>query len=502
MTAPKTTAAPSSRPAAAAPVLPQLHDSLLGLPLSTLLERGVVALTAQASIRDAARRMRDAGVSSLLITAEPEAQGELLGLITDRDLRNKVVAEGLDGGAPVLSIATRKVLTLPAQAPVFDAMLLLARHGIHHLPVVDGTRLLGVLSANRINERHSNSPLALAARIHRQDSVQALAAVASEVGPMQRQLAAAGMSAYNTGHLLTAITDAFTVRLIELAQARLGPAPLPWVWVAAGSQARAEQTARTDQDNCMVLDDGFDEARHGAYFSALAHFVCDGLAACGYVHCPGGMMAMTDEWRQPQRVWLQRFADWVQRPQPKALMLTCVFFDLRAVHGAAPLLDDLRSRVLQDTRGNSIFLAYMTSNALGHAPPLGLFGRMSTHRGGEHRGTIDLKANGVVPIVDLARVYALAAGVAAVNTRDRLLAMADGGEISADGSRDLREALEFLAALRIRHQTRQMAAGIAPDNHLRPDSLSSFERGQLKQAFSVVQTLQSVMAQRYTAGRF
>lgn len=302
--------------------------------------------------------------------------------------------------------------------------------------------------------------------------------------------------------MLSAITDAITVRLIELAQARLGPPPVPFAWVAAGSQARAEQTARTDQDNCMVLDDAYDEALHGAYFGELARFVCDGLNACGYVHCPGEMMAMTDTWRQPQRRWLQYFHDWVQRPQPKALMLTCVFFDLRTVYGTGDLLDSLRREVLAHTRGNSIFLAYMTSNALGHTPPLGLFGRMSTSRSGEHRGTIDLKTNGVVPIVDLARVYALAAGVAAVNTHDRLLAMADGGEISAEGSRDLRDALEFLAALRIRHQARQMAAGVKPDNHLRPDSLSSFERAQLKQAFAVVQTLQSVMAQRYTAGRF
>ena len=114
-------------------------------------------------------------------------------------------------------------------------------------------------------------------------------------------------SACSTGHIVTAITDALTTRLIDLAEAKLGPAPIDYVWVAAGSQARSEQTARSDQDNCLVLDDGYDEALHGDYFRAFSRFVCDGLTACGYIHCPGEMMAMTDTWRQPRWRWMQYF---------------------------------------------------------------------------------------------------------------------------------------------------------------------------------------------------
>src|SRR5690606_29623248 len=149
------------------------------------------------------------------------------------------------------------------------------------------------------------------------------------------------------------------VRLIQLAEAELGPAPVDYAWVAAGSQARSEQTARTDQDNCLVLDDAFDEDRHGAYFRAFSRFVCDGLAACGYVHCPGGMMAMTDRWRQPRHRWLQYFRHWTGEPEPEALMLTSVFFDQRAVHGRAALLDELRAEVLRRTEANTLFLSHL-----------------------------------------------------------------------------------------------------------------------------------------------
>ncbi|MBE2261539.1 MAG: cyclic nucleotide-binding protein, partial [Burkholderiaceae bacterium] len=311
---------------------------------------------------------------------------------------------------------------------------------------------------------------------------------------------AADASAYSTGHIITAITDALTIRLIHLAETQLGPAPIDYVWVAAGSQARSEQTAKSDQDNCLVLDDRYDEAVHGDYFRAFSRFVCDGLAACGYIHCPGEMMAMTDKWRQPRQRWLQYFHNWVDRPDPMALMLTCVFFDLRAIHGKAEILDSLRAEVLQRTKGNSLFLAHMVSNALKHRPPLGMFGNISLIRSGENARTIDLKHSGIVPIVDLARVYALAGGISAVNTQDRLDACGNSGEVSAKSARDLRDALEFLAGLRIAHQARQMQQGQAPDNFLALEELSNFERSQLKEAFGVVQTLQGVLGNRYAGG--
>lgn len=477
------------------------HLNLMKTPIHALIKRAPVTLAPKTSIRDAARLMRDQRVSSVLLVED----GHLFGLVTDRDLRNRAIAEGLDTSRAVIDIATVAPLTMDILQPGFEALLLMARHNIHHVPVMDGARVAGMITATDVTEQHSTSAVFLAGDIHKQTTIEGLVACAAKVRTLQQHLAAAGASAYATGHIITAITDALTSRLLHLGEARFGPPPVDFAWVAAGSQARSEQTAKSDQDNCMILDDAYDEAAHGAYFKDLSTFVCDGLDACGYVHCPGEMMAMTDKWRQPRRVWAEYFRKWVDTPEPLALMLTCVFFDVRTVVGPAGLLEGLRSEVLRRTKDSRLFLAYMVGNALTHQPPLGLFGGLfgglSTIRSGEHKGTINLKHSGIVPVIDLARVYALAAGHDAVNTHDRLAHAADSGEISPQSVHDLRDALEFLSALRIRHQARQIAAGTAIDNYLRPDELSNFERGQLKHAFGVVKQLQDVLAQRYQGAR-
>jgi CBS domain-containing protein len=496
---------PSLQPAHQPPAVPAQPVSessnalnLLGTPIRSLIKRAPITVPPDTSIQATAVLMRDRRVSSVLLVE----QGLLFGLVTDRDLRNRVVALNLDISRPVSDIATLAPMTVSANSPAFEALLLMARHNIHHIPVMEGGDILGMITATDLTEQHSTSAVYLAGDIYKQSSLDGLKNISTRVRQLQQHLAAADASAYSTGHIITAITDAITIRLIHLAEAQLGPAPVDYVWVAAGSQARNEQTAKSDQDNCLILDDAFDEAAHGAYFKAFSKFVCDGLAECGYIHCPGEMMAMTDTWRQPRRVWAEYFRKWVDSPKPKSLMLTCVFFDLRAIHGQAALLDGLRQQVVQHTKGNSLFLAHMVSNALKHRPPLGMFGQITLIKGGDNPHTIDLKHTGIVPIVDLARVYALAAGVTVANTHDRLEVSAQAGEVTEQSARDLRGALAFLGKLRIAHQARQMAQGKAPDNFLALEELSNFERSHLKEAFSVVQTLQGVLGQRYAGGRF
>jgi CBS domain-containing protein len=474
---------------------PDPHLNLMATPVRQLLARQPVTASPGVSIRTVAELMRDQRVSSVLLVEKEH----LFGIVTDRDLRNRVLAAGLDPALPVLEIATLAPMTVQVDAPGFEALLLMARHNIHHVPVLDGMRPVGMLTATDVTEQHSTSAVYLAGEIHKQTTLDGLVAAAGKVKALQKHLSAAGASAYSTGHIVTAITDAITTRLLHLGELMLGPAPIDYAWVAAGSQARHEQTARSDQDNCLVLDDAFDAAAHGAYFDALSTWVCDGLAACGYIHCPGDMMAMNPRWRLPRRAWAEQFWHWVDTPDPTALMLTCVFFDVRVVAGQAGLLDTVRSQTLARTRDNKLFLAHMAGNALSRKPPLGLFGGLAAQKSGEHKGSFDLKMNGIVPIIDLARVYALAAGHAAVNTHDRLAHAADSGEISPQGARDLRDALEHLSLVRIRHQARQIAQGLAADNFLRPEELSNFERSQLKDAFAVVKSLQDVLGQRYRA---
>ena len=467
--------------------------TLMTTPVRSLLKRAPVTLPPQTPVIEAARLMREHRISSVLIVQD----GALFGLITDRDLRNRVVAAGLDTSRPILEIATLAPLTVDIERPAFDALLLMARHNIHHVPVLDGQTVAGMITGSDLSERQSNSAVYLAGAIYNQDSLQGLVQTSARIKLLQQSLAAAEASAYSTGHIVSAITDALSARLLQLGELQFGPAPVDYAWVAAGSQGRNEQTAKSDQDNCMVLADDYDQAQHGEYFKQLSRFVCDGLDACGYVHCPGEMMAMTDQWRQPLEKWRGYFHHWIAFPEPEALMLTGVFFDQRFVYGKAALIDELRAEVVQRTRGNKSFLVPLAGNALQRQPPLNWLGNISLIKGGAHEGCVDLKMQGIVPITDMARFYALAAGSDAVNTRDRLQIAADSGAITAERVRDLIDAHEFLGTLRLQHQAQRMSEGHAADNYLRPDELSNLERGHLKNAFAVVKSVQGSLARLY-----
>jgi CBS domain-containing protein len=212
-------------------------------------------------------------------------------------------------------------------------------------------------------------------------------------------------------------------------------------------------------------------------------------------------MASNPKWRQKSQVWRRYFDTWIDEPEPMALMLSSVFFDLRVVHGDSALLEGLQRENLAKSRANGIFLAYMVANALTHRPPLGFFRNIVLIHGGEHDKTFDIKLRGIVPIIDLARIYSLAEGIEQINTLERLRAAAGTGTLSNQGARNLQDAYEFIATLRVQHQARQLRAGTSADNFLATGELSQLERSQLKDAFGIIATMQQALEQRYQSGR-
>ncbi|MCF8480462.1 MAG: DUF294 nucleotidyltransferase-like domain-containing protein [Rhodospirillum sp.] len=472
--------------------------NLLSIRLEEMLTREAVTIGPEATVQGAAKRMKESRVSCVLVT-EGTA---LVGIFTDRDLRNRVVAEGVAFDTPLREVMTADPIRLDATSYAFDAMLTMSRHNIRHLPVVRGKDIAGCITTTNLIRTQTKSPVYLVGDIHKRSDAEGLKEVLSHIPELVHQMAESGATAHNIGHIVSTLTDAATVRLIQIAEERLGPPPIPYVWAAAGSQGRHEQTAQSDQDNCLILHDSYVDAQHGEYFARLAKIVCDGLDTCGYVYCPGEMMAMTGQWRQPLKTWKKYFSKWIEEPEPKALMLSSIFFDLRFIHGEEALFDELQDLVLEKCLKNRIFLAYMAGNALTHQPPVGFFRNLVLIRGGDHNRTLDMKHTGVVPIIDLARVYALSVGVKAVNTHERLMLAMDRKAISQDGAMDLRDALEFISLTRLRHQARKIRLGEKADNYLEPEALSSFERSHLKDAFGVVKTMQASMGNTYQAGRF
>jgi len=466
------------------------RPSLAEVSVSALMSPGPLVVEPATTIAQAARLLRERKISSVLIGDGNRPAG----ILTVRDISGRVVAEGLDPSRPVTDVMTRDLITLPADALGSDVLHTMVERGISQLPITGPNGVVGIVSKTDLTRFQAETSADLIDDVAHAEDVAALQAVTARIPQFLAQLVGAGNRHEVVTRLVTDIADVATRRLLALAEARLGPPPVPYLWLACGSQGRREQTGVSDQDNCLFLDDTF-TAEHDPYFAELARFVSDGLHACGYVYCPGDMMATNPRWRQPVSVWRRYFAGWIDKPDPMAQMLASVMFDLRPIGGLAALHAGLQADTLEAASKNSIFVAHMVSNSLKHTPPLGLLRGLATLRSGEHRNTLDLKLNGVVPVVDLGRIYALRGRLTEINTRARLDAARAAGVISETGGRDLLDAYDLIAQTRLEHQARQVKAGKRPDNFMRPSVLSEFERSHLRNAFVVVRQMQAAATQ-------
>lgn len=458
------------------------------LKVADLMAHAPVSCPPDTPIVQAARMMRDDRISSLGIT---DPQGALLGIVTVRDMSGKVVAGGVDPARPVGDIMTADPIALTPQDLGSDVLHMMLERHIGHLPVVEHGRFVGMVTQTDLTRLQAVSSQVLLRDIAQASDPAAMAQVTARIPDLLVQLVAAHQRHEVVTRLITDLADSVTRRLLTLAEDKLGPPPAPYLWAACGSQGRREQTGVSDQDNCLILADGADPDH--PWFADLAKFVSDGLNRAGYVYCPGDMMATNPRWRQPRSVWRDYFRGWIERPSPEAQMLASVMFDLRAIGGDAGLLSGLQAETLDMAAKNSIFVAHMIGNSLKHRPPLGMIRGFATIRSGEHRNHIDMKMNGVVPVADLARVYALQGRIEAVNTRERLLEAEDRGVISGSGARDLIAAYDLIQTLRLDNQAHLIRSGRKPDNYLSPSDLPDFERSHLRDAFVVVRTMQSAV---------
>ncbi len=464
------------------------RNDLTTMPVERLMTRNPVTCSIEAPIREVAKEMHDKRISSVCIS---DAVG-FRGIVTLRDMNGRVVANGGDPLGRISTIMTENPLTLGPKALVTDVLHLMVERGIGHIPILDGSDLVGIVTQTDLTRAQAMTSADLVGRVAKAGDAGEMARVVAEIPRLLVQLVETGNRHEVVTRLITDIADTATRRLLALAEIELGAPPVPYLWLACGSQGRQEQTGVSDQDNCLILSDDVTDADM-PYFAALAKFVSDGLDACGYFYCPGDMMATNPRWCQPQRVWREYFDGWIAKPNPEAQMLASVMFDLRPIGGDEALFGDLQRETLKKASANSIFTAHMVSNSLKHAPPLGLLRGLATIRSGDHRNQLDLKHNGVVPVVDLGRVYALQGKLTKVNTRARLEEAIAAQVLSKSGGGDLLDAYDLIATTRLEHQAEQIKSGGKPDNYLNPSDLSDFERSHLRDAFVVVKTMQSAV---------
>jgi CBS domain-containing protein len=456
----------------------------LAAPISRLVARAPVLVAPDTSVAAAARTMTEEETSSVIVG------GGETGIVTDGDLRRRVLARGVEATTPVRDVMSRPLKTVRADLPTYTALLRMLEEDVHHLAVTADERIVGVVTDRDLLRHQAKSPFYLLRRVESAERSEELSWYADEVARTAETLLDGGVEAVRIGRVVATLNDALTGRLLTLAERELGPPPCPYAWLALGSEGRMEQVLLTDQDNALVYAEDTSEASE--YFGPLAERVVAGLVAAGFPRCPGGYMATS--WRRPLAAWHELVARWLRTPDEAALLDAVIFLDFRPVHGALPV-DALDALVLSAPE-RGFFLSHLARTALAFRPPLDRFRRLRNES-----GEVDVKRGGIVPIANIARVYALEAGARARPTLERLVAAKQGGVLSRDGAETLAESFRFLMRLRLREQLRRLRAGEEPTNRVRLDALSHLEVRYLKEAFRAILEMQKATAFRFKVER-
>ncbi|MBK5970295.1 MULTISPECIES: DUF294 nucleotidyltransferase-like domain-containing protein [Thiorhodovibrio] len=488
----------------------QRDNDMIATPVRRLISRLPVMIEESATVQEAARLMTEHDVSSVLLIRPgdeedsdrvfADADGRLwllTGMITDKDLRQRIVAEGVSAQTPLSSISHGWLIAIQSSESVNEAMLTMLRNNIQRLPILHRRRPVGVVYLSDIVRYETNNSVYLVNNIFNRTSVKALARLTPEVRASFLRMVDEGANSRMIGAAMTSVGRSLMRRLVELAEAELGPPPVPYCFMVHGSLARNDQSITTDQDNAMVLHDDFEPKRHGDYFKELARFVSDGLNACGYPYCKGGIMATNDNWRQPLARWKAYFRDWIAKPDPQRLLHSSIFFDLEAVHGEERFVEELQDLIATQAKASPRFLAALARNALGRTPPLGFFRTFVLEQDGRHNNAINLKRRGIAPLNDVIRVHALGVGSRAQNGFERLDEISRAGALPAGQTDKLSYTLEFLSIVRMRHQAQEIKNDHEPDNAIQPEHVADSERHNLKEAFQILSNAQSFLRFRY-----
>jgi len=448
-------------------------------------------------IREAAKRMTAEGASAVLVQS-----GGTLGIVTDRDLRSRVVAAGTSPDAPVSAIMTTPVYTVRADSLGGDVLLDMLDRGVHHVPVLSaGGQILGVVDGDDLVAAEARKPFLLRRAIDLAASAGDLAAVSAGLDPMIIALHDARVAAEHVAAIRSVVLDALTRRLIELTVADAGDPPAPFTWFALGSLARRETVPSSDVDSALAWQDSGDDAAAAAYLKRVARTVEDGLRACGMQPDARGASASSPLFARSLSAWHTAVRDLSEDPaQENALILVSLIADSRPLWGGGPGAGTPAADPLWQARARPDLLRLMAHVALSFRPPTGFLRDFVVEHSGERRGQLDIKHGGLIPIVDLARWAGMAAGAASGSTVERLRAAEAAGTLEGADARTLIEAFGFIFSLRLDHQVGQLRRGEAPDDFVDPKTLNPLARSYLREAFRAVASVQTGLATELSLG--
>ncbi len=473
---------------------------LFTTPIGELAANKIITAPHTITIKEAAEIMSKSRISSLVLVYE---DGVPAGIVTDRDLRDKVVAKGRNVADPIGSIMSVSLIKADARDYCFEALLKMIRYNIHHLLIVEDGKLKSIITNHDLMMLQGTSPISIVKEIEHQRSIDGLASVAEKIKKIVELLLKEGAKASNITRIISEINDRMVKKILVIAERKFGHPPVNYCWVAFGSEGRKEQTYKTDQDNALIYEDtdtGAQAEEAKKYFAEFTAFVNDGLIRCGFPKCPANFMASNPKWCQPLNVWKEYFSKWINNPTPKSVLMSLIFFDYRPLHGNVVLAEELRRHLNRTLKGQNMFFAHMASVITENRPPLGFFKTFIVEKDGEHKDQLDLKLRGIGPLVDVIRLFALESGGNETSTLDRIKALKDIHPIVIEVGAELEQAFEFIMLLRIHHQIDQIENSLPPDNFINPSTLSNLEKKSLKEAFQVILKVQDATFELFRAG--
>lgn len=479
-------------------------DSLLFLiRVRDIMRSRVVTCRKEFTIVEAAQLMTQKRVGSVIVQDQAENP---IGIMTDGDMRHKVIAAGKKTDIPVGDIMSSPLFSVTSEAFYFDALITMIRNRIKYLPVIDAGKIVGIVSERDLIVSQGNNPSAIIRRIYHAPDIDMLIQIRKDIHRTLKVLMNRGWRAKETFELITLLNDHVTIRLIQLAEDTLerqgaGKPPIPYAWMALGSEGRREQTLCTDQDNALIFAgaEGTCEPEVQSYFLSLAKLIVSGLERCGFPLCTGEIMASNPQWCQPLGSWKKYYRKWILETglSNQEILISSLFFDFRALYGAATLVDELRKSIESLLPQCKIFLRNLAKGAMELQTPLSLFNRLVVEKSGIHKNKLDIKLYGLMPLIDSVRVLALEQCVFKTNTLERIDALIEKEVFSVAEGNELREAFSLMMLLRLQNHLSQMNQGLPLNNFINPDELSLIQKSVLKAAFKSIDQLQRRIEIRY-----
>lgn len=460
------------------------EEQAMNRPLRSLIRRPPLTCSEETSIYDALRAMHDSKVGSIVVVSD---EAKPVGIFTAHDTAGRILLARIDASIPISRVMTERPHVISADASAHEAALLMATHGVRHLPVVEEGRVIGVVAEHDLFTLQRVSLRQIHRTIDDAVDVETLAQSAREIRKLATSMLQYGIAAEQLTQILSALNDTLTRRILELERERHAIDDIEWCWLAFGSEGRLEQTMASDQDNGIIfrVPAGSSAQELRGRLLPFAQAVNQTLDRCGYPLCTGGIMAGNPQWCLSLDEWAAHFANWIRDPLPEALLNSTIFFDFRGLFGTDGLADNLRAHLLELTRDNGRFLRMMASQALQIEPPLGILRDFVLQEDGPHAGTVDLKKRGARLFVDAARVIGLATGVTHTGTAARIRLGGARMNIAPAEYDAVVEAFYFIQLLRLRGGTEATA------NHLDPETLNEIDRRILKECYRQARRVQT-----------